>query len=257
MPYCSICQQTVANWLPHPHPEQRSPLMTLLDTVGSDLSIFTCPSCGCNDRLRHLWLYMQATGLTAQLQGSTLLHIAPEHQLEVLLEACQPAVYVRGDLIPTQPHHHRIDIEGLSFSDASLDMVICNHVLEHVSHPEKALSEFFRCLKPGGILIAQTPYAPSIKKTFELQSPPSPDVATLLFGQADHVRLFGDDITDYFHASGFKGELLSHDSLLPGKDQPTFGCNVREPFFVFWKPNEVNAARTETHPHSQAEATAV
>jgi hypothetical protein len=59
---------------------------------------------------------------------------------------------------------------------------------------------------------------------------------------------------DYFHASGFKGELLSHDSLLAGKDQATYGCNAREPFFVFWKPKEAGVAQANTPSQREAEA---
>lgn len=235
MPYCSICQQTVSNWLPHPQKDQRSPLMSILDTVGSDLSVYGCPSCQSNDRLRHLWLYMLATGVAEKLAGATVLHVAPEPQLEQLIDAMGPAIYFRGDLQPTGPDHQRINVEDLPFKDETLDMIICNHVLEHVSHPEKALSELHRCLKVGGLLIAQTPYAPSIKKTLELHARPDAETARLLYGQDDHVRLFGSDITEYFHASGFKGEPLSHDVLLADLDPKEIGCNAREPFFVFWK----------------------
>lgn len=236
MPYCCVCDQSVSVWLPHPHADQRSPLMHLLNTVGSDLSMYLCPSCRCSDRDRHLWLYMNAAGVAAQLQGSTVLHLAPEPHLERLIAAAQPAHYIRGDLHPTQAHHQRINLEALPFDDDSLDLVICNHILEHVQHPDKALSEIHRTLKPGGVVIAQTPYAPCLKHTFETKTVPDAQTAHLLFGQADHVRLFGDDITDYFHTAGLQGDLLTHASLLPEVPPAEFGCNAREPFFVFWKP---------------------
>lgn len=235
MAYCSICQHTVSHWLPHPHKDQRSPLMTLLGTVGSDLSRYGCPSCHSNDRLRHLWLYMGATGLSERLAGATILHVAPEPELERLIAQLGPARYIRGDLHPTRPDHQRIDIEALPFADASLDIALCNHVLEHVNSPAQALGELFRCLKPGGVLIAQTPYAPSIKQTFELHQRPDADTARLLFGQDDHVRLFGSDIASYFHAAGFQGDLLQHATLLPEISAEEAGCNAHEPFFVFWK----------------------
>lgn len=247
MPYCCICDQTVARWLPHPHAEQRSPLMRLLDTVGSDLSMYLCPSCQCSDRDRHLWLYMRASGLSRQLQGASVLHLAPERHLERLITACQPGEYIRGDLHPTQAHHQRIDLEALPFADNSLDLIICNHILEHVHHPDQALSEIHRALKPGGIVIAQTPYAPCLKHTLEMKTVPDAQTAHLLYGQADHVRLFGDDIEDYFHAAGLQGQLLSHESLLPDALPADFGCNAREPFFVFWKPQAEQPAAVAQH----------
>ena len=257
MPYCCVCNQTVDHWTPHPLRAQRSPLMVMLDTVGSDLSVYECPSCKCNDRDRHLWLYMKASGIASQLEGADILHMAPEWRLEPLITACKPASYVLGDLFPTHARYQRIDLENLPFADDSLDLVICNHVLEHVLGIEQALSDIHRCLRPGGMLIAQTPYAPIIKRTLELQQVPDAATAKLLFGQEDHVRLFGGDIEQYFHDSGLQGSLMAHETLLPDVDQATFGCNVREPFFVFWKPSPETEAEVAHLAHQEADAVAV
>ncbi len=232
---CSVCNTAVPAWTPHPHPNRCSEFMHLLDVIGSDLSVYLCPACGCNDRDRHVWHYLRATGLQQRLPQLRVLHIAPERHLEVLIHAAQPVAYVRGDLFPRRPEHLKLNIEALPFDDGSFDLVICNHVLEHVGDPQRALAEFHRCLSPGGVVVAQTPYSPVLKHTMELNRPVSANFATVFYGQDDHVRLFGVDIAEYFHRAGFHGELRSHREVLGDMDARAQGCNGLEPFFAFTK----------------------
>ena len=234
-PWCCICGKAVTGWLPHPQRAQRSEFMKLMETVGSDLSVYQCPSCHCNDRDRHLWLYMQAAGIPRDLAGARVLHVAPERHLEALIAAHDPAAYVRGDLHPQRAGHVALNVEALDFGDGSFDLIVCNHVLEHVGDPDRALAELHRCLVPGGLLIAQTPYAPKLKHTLELNVPVSPEFARLFYGQEDHVRLFGLDLLDAFARAGFKGQAVAHEHLLPTVDPMRAGCNPREPFFAFHK----------------------
>lgn len=236
--YCCVCNQAVDRWLPHPLLEQRGPLMVMLGTVGSDLAHYQCPHCGCNDRDRHLWLYLHAAGVVQKLGGARVLHLAPERTIEPLIEVCGPAQYVRGDLYPTRAHHQKMDAQALPFEDGLFDLVIANHLLEHVQQPDVVLSEFHRVLRPGGAVVAQTPYSPLLVRTLELNGSVTPDMAKLLFGQEDHVRLFGADIGSYFKAAGFGGDLLSHDDVLPDHDALVYGCNVNEPFFGFCKATQ-------------------
>lgn len=235
MAFCCLCERTVDAWLPHPARAQRSPFMALMGTVGSDLSVYACPHCGCNDRDRHLWMYMAAAGLPEQLRGARILHLAPEASLEAHLQACAPAEYVRGDLFPARAGIRRVDAQDMDFEDGRFDLIIANHLLEHVDDPARVVAEFARCLAPGGMLIAQTPYAPALKHTFELDRAPTEDFARVYYGQVDHVRLFGGDIGALFNAAGLTGALLPHAQLLPGFDAQEFGCNRDEPFFAFSK----------------------
>jgi SAM-dependent methyltransferase len=241
MPHCIVCDRPVERWLAHPGAAQRSRFTAMLETVGSDLTHYQCPHCGCNDRERHLWLYMAAAGLPRALAGARLLHFAPERGLEALIARCGPAEYLRGDLLPTRPDLIRMDVQALPFEDGRFDLIISNHVLEHVADPDRALRELRRCLRDGGVLIAQTPYSPLLKRTFELKTPPDAGFAALFYGQSDHVRLFGDDIGSYFGAAGFEGRPLPHDEVLAAIDPLEFGCNPREPFFAFTRPTTLQA----------------
>jgi SAM-dependent methyltransferase len=248
MAFCCLCERPVDAWVPYPKRAERSPFMIAMETVGSDLAVYGCPHCGCNDRDRHLWLYLLAAGLPEQLAGARILHLAPERALEPRLRACGPADYVRGDLFPAREGIAKVDAEAMPFEDGRFDLIVANHLLEHVRHPERALAEFERCLAPGGLLIAQTPYAPKLKHTFEVDAAPTPDFAKLFYGQEDHVRLFGGDVARYFEAAGLRGALLPHEQLLPGIDPLEFGCNGLEPFFAFSKPESAPAPAPEPEP---------
>ena len=71
-----------------------------------------------------------------------------------MVEATAPRRYVTADLEPG--FDIQVDIENLAVEDASFDVVICSHVLEHVNDT-LALASIHRVLRPGGILIAMVP----------------------------------------------------------------------------------------------------
>ncbi|KVR13380.1 hypothetical protein WK11_31300 [Burkholderia ubonensis] len=234
--FCVVCEQPVPGWLPHP--ENGSPgktFMRQVESVGSTLQNHLCPKCGCNDRERHLWLYLAFSRILEDASAKRILHVAPEAGLEPRIRRLEPREYVVGDLSPRLAHHREINVEKLDFPDGYFDLVICNHVLEHVDNPAAALAEFNRCLAPGGHLVAQTPYSPVLRNTFELTKPVDATFATYYFGQNDHVRLFGADLVDHFRGAGFAGDLYPHTTVLGELDPDTYGCNGREPFFLFAK----------------------
>lgn len=51
------------------------------------------------------------------------------------------------------------DIVNIPEPDESFDVILCSEVFEHLPDVLKALDEFFRLLKPGGVLILTAPFA--------------------------------------------------------------------------------------------------
>lgn len=235
MRICSVCNQLVNAWEAHPNIQTRSEFTKLLEVIGSDLSVYQCPSCKCNDRERHLWLYMNSAGITDAISKMKILHIAPEIHIEQLIKKLLPQEYICGDINPSRLDQIQINVENITFESNYFDMIICNHVLEHVSQPELAINELYRCLKKGGFLIAQTPYSPLIKNKMEINVKPTHEFAKLFFGQEDHLRLFGADINDLFLNVGFDGGMIKHDVALQGIDPESAGVNGKEPFFLYAK----------------------
>lgn len=50
------------------------------------------------------------------------------------------------------------DVTSLKFKSNSFDIVICISVLEHVKYYQKAVSEIYRVLKPGGEAVVSVPF---------------------------------------------------------------------------------------------------
>jgi SAM-dependent methyltransferase len=231
---CVHCGNAVDVWLPFDDP--RFPgvpeFHKRLETIGSNVERFWCPSCHTHDRERHLRLYFQRFGVLEAIRGGNVLHIAPEGSMPPVFESYAPARYVMGDPNPVYRAVQMV-LEALPFADATFDLVLANHVLEHVLDYRASVREVARVLKPGGRFICQTPYTPRLSHT--LEDPLLDTVADreFFYGQADHLRLFGADLPDIIREGGFRGRLVSHDEALPGVDPEAAGVNEREPFFDF------------------------
>jgi ubiquinone/menaquinone biosynthesis C-methylase UbiE len=126
-------------------------------------------------------------------------------------------------------------MQDISFPDSYFDAVIANHVLEHVSDDTEAIGEVTRVLKPGGIAILQTPYSALLPSSIGELTPSSPVTRDILFGEPDHMRLYGLDVFDRIAASGLQFIGGSHASLGIQIDSAHLGVNGAEPFFLFRK----------------------
>lgn len=233
--FCTVCESQVWTFLPY-RGGKPSDLMEALDVVGSDIVNFECPRCHSHDRERHLYLYLRAASLLQPMSGKAVLHFAPEHHLANLIATMQPARHVKCDLFPNSSEIEKADITNLLFPSDSFDVLIANHILEHVDNDMQALSEIYRVLKPGGIAILQTPYSRKLLHTWSDNGITDEAARNQAFGQEDHVRLYGQDIFDRISSSGLVSDVQSHDDLLAGVDFWKAGVNPVEPFFLFRKP---------------------
>ena len=174
-----------------------------------------CPACKSLERHRLLWVALEHLLETGVLKaGGRLLHMAPESCLAVKFR--QQFEYLSADMY-AQNTQVKSDITALCFPDESFDVIVCNHVLEHVPDDRKALSELFRVMKYGGWGSIQVPMKGD--KTHEDLTITDPGERELLYGQSDHVRQYGEDFRNRLQEAGFdlielkKEELLGQDEL--------------------------------------------
>ena len=112
----------------------------------------------------------------------------------------------------------KADICNLPFQNDEFDFIICNHVLEHIPNDTKAMQEIYRVLAPGGTAILQVPYKASLQKTFEDNSITDPKERAKIFGQYDHVRIYGMDYFEKLESIGFKAQAVDYTKMLTSEE---------------------------------------
>lgn len=160
-----------------------------------------CPKCLSLERHRLMWLYFQnETDLFTA--DKKLLHVAPEQPFLERFRKMENLDYTTGDLV-SPIADVKMDIMNIPFDDNTFDVMICNHVLEHVESDIKAMQEVLRILKPGGWAILQVPINYSYSETHEDLSITDPKERERVFGQYDHVRWHGTDYGKRLASAGF------------------------------------------------------
>jgi len=152
------------------------------------------------ERHRLMWLYLQQETDFFSSQ-KRVLHMAPEQCFLKRFKKLKHD-YITADLY-SPIADVKADITDLPFNDNSFDIVFCNHVLEHIPDDTKAMQELYRVLKPGGFGIFQIPQDLSRATTFEDNSITDPKERARIFGQYDHVRVYGRDYFDKLRSIGF------------------------------------------------------
>lgn len=211
-----------------------NPTIHKYQIVGAGQRNAGCPKCGSTDRERLVYTYLKHELNIYNKPQTRVLHIAPEMIIANQFVAHGFANYTCGDFYAEGQHANyskdfvkHMDVQDLPFADNSFDLIICNHVLEHVYDEKKAIQELFRVLAKGGLAILQVPHSPILEKT--ISDPTITDGALLeeKFGQKDHVRLFGTDYSVILETYGFNVQALKlHERY------PKFGINPKEPLYI-------------------------
>ena len=211
-----------------------NPTIRRYQIIGAGLRNAGCPKCGSTDRERLVYTFLKHELAIFNKQQTRVLHIAPEMIIADQFIKHGFANYTCGDFFAEGQHadysHELVkhmDVQNLPFADNSFDLIICNHVLEHVFDEKKAIKELFRVVAKDGLAILQVPFSPILEKT--ISDPAITDGAILeeKFGQKDHVRLFGNDYKYILESQGF-----SIQELKLQQKYSKYGLNPDEILFI-------------------------
>lgn len=212
--YCPLCESSVRRFYPaglDRRPDAR------------------CPVCGSLER--HRLFRIVAERWTDLFDGTPkrVLHIAPEEAIERLIRSLANVEYLSADL-EDRAAMVRMDITDILYPEASFDVLLCSHVLEHVPDDRKALREFHRVLAPGGWGIVQIPVTDPV--TFEDPSIVDPEERLRVFGQRDHVRRYGPDVRDRMEEAGFAVDVITTEDAASAEQARRMGLMAGDSVYL-------------------------
>jgi len=215
--YCPVCDRSYSRLLPMGEPSRPNA---------------RCPDCNSLERHRLLWAGIKHLQERNILKANgQLLHIAPEKCIQKMF--FKNYNYVSADMYSPDAQI-KTDVISLCFSDECFDVIICNHVLEHVSNDRKAISELYRVLKFGGWGIIQVPIKGEI--TLEDSSITDPAERKRLYGQSDHVRQYGTDFKCRLKETGFSLLELKKTEFLNAIELKRLSVDSEESVLFVFKP---------------------
>ena len=177
---------------------------------GSPRANVLSPSTLSLERHRLLWLYLtrETDFFSKPLK---VLHVAPEQAFYKRFKKQKNLTYITTDLYSPLADV-KADLCALPFEDNSFDVIFCNHVLEHIPDDAQAMRELYRVMKKGGWGIFQVPQDINRAHTFEDDTITDPAERTRIFGQYDHVRVYGLDYFDRLRQVGFEVEEIVYST---------------------------------------------
>ncbi len=195
-----------------------------------------CPNCLALERHRLMWLFLKekTNFFEANLD---VLHVAPESCFIKRFASLPNINYTTADL-ESPLAKVKMDIHKMPFDDQSFDVVFCNHVMEHVTDDRQAMREILRVLRPGGWSIIQIPvFNPRPKVTLEDSTITNPKEREKLFGQDDHIRLYGLDYPDRLKDVGFDVTVEDFARELGSESTKRYALPTDDPIHFCLKPD--------------------
>ncbi len=211
---CNCCGATYSKFVPDYPSAENANAINANEVIAGYGENILCPACLSTARERLIIALLKSE---IKISKKKILHFSPEKNIYNFIK--QHNGVVTADI---EPLFYKIidgkikneDATRLSFADDNFDVIIGNHILEHIPDDKKAIQEMYRVLKPGGIAILQVPYSTKILNTLETPEINDPEKQSALYGQKDHVRIYQlQDYINRLQRAGFKVEVIDYSNM--------------------------------------------
>ncbi|MBI5324046.1 MAG: class I SAM-dependent methyltransferase [Ignavibacteriae bacterium] len=209
--YCNICNKSYRKFLPAGNDKRQNA---------------KCPGCGSFERHR-LLMYFLKEKTNFFNSNLNVLDVSPNKTMHNLFNQMNNIKYTSVDLMMSYVTQ-KVDLTQLPFDNETFDCIFCYHVLEHIQDDIKAISELYRVLKRNGWAIIQSPFDKSLNKTLQSEKIMTSEERKEVYGQEDHVRIYGKDFISRIESVGFDVKEDDYIHTFSKDDIIKFGLDKEE-----------------------------
>jgi len=223
--FCTICKFKASRFLPYSQDHDAIKKFNIIGMGHRKNAL--CPNCFSKDRERLVYLFLEKQLKKKMINfDSKIIHFSPESSLENNFFRKKFTNYTTADII-TDKCDVDLDLQNFNYKEKNFDLVICNHVLEHVENDMVAIKNIYSILKPNGLAILQVPLSTLIKKDFKKENVNTNNERLDNYGQIDHVRIISKE--NYLKKLEQVGFKLKLDYMESEKNNiPSYGLNLKE-----------------------------
>lgn len=190
----------------------RFSVLQKLQVIGAGRRVARCPKCESSDKERLVYTYLKDVAQIESKDGISILHIAPENNLQIWLKSIFDN-YIAGDAFLQNQKFigdvQFVDIRQTDFFDNQFDYIICNHVICDIKEDKAALYEIYRILNSDGVAILQVPIT-KISETVEYENVLTKEDREIAYGYGYHERIYSDkDYVKLLSSIGFNVDICN------------------------------------------------